>query len=190
MCQVQNSKTYLEKQQELMHTSLFIQYNSKVLLLVSLWVSLGQKMSCRHLLPPCSQKVCKIWDKKHCLTREQPDSYLGYGTVHQQVPQQEINFPNWDYFLVAKEKTIDGISYIHIFFHIMGEEKKERINRLSGMIQTYEKYVHIYHLYVSAVRLFRFWSQFLSLLPLLLWDKEMGQLKLCHSVPISSMVIV
>lgn len=87
--------------------------------------------------------------------------------IHQPKHQQEIYFPNWDYFLAAKEKTIDGISYIHIFFHIMKEEKKERISRMSGVIQTYEKK----NIYVSAVRVFRFWSQFSSVLPLLLCDK-------------------
>lgn len=72
---------------------------------------------------------------------------------------------------MAKEKSIDGISYIHIFFHMMEEEKKERINRTTGVMQTYEKYIHIYHIYASAIRVFRFLSQFSSLLPLLLWDK-------------------
>lgn len=79
-----------------------------------------------------------------------------------------INFPNWDYFLAAKEETIDGTSYIHIFCQTM-EKEKERINKTSGVIKTYEKYIHIYHIYVSAVRVFRFWSQFSSLLQL--WDK-------------------
>lgn len=40
-------------------------------------------------------------------------------------PQQEINFPNWNYFLAAEEKTIDGLSYIHIFFSYDGEEVED-----------------------------------------------------------------
>lgn len=70
MCQVQNSRIYLEKQQESVPTSPFIQYHSNVLLLIGVCVSLGQKLSLRHLLPSCSCKVCKNHKKRNILFPE------------------------------------------------------------------------------------------------------------------------
>lgn len=150
LCQVQNSKTHLEKQQDLMHTSPFIQYNSNMLLLVNLEVSLGQKMSCE-LLPAYSQKVCKIRDKKHCLSREQPDSCLGYVMIHDRYPKRKLIFQCGTISQWPKTRLLMGFLIFSYFFHMMEQEKKERIKRTSGVLQTHEKYIHIHHIYMSAV---------------------------------------
>lgn len=129
-----------------MHTSPFMQYNPNMLLLVSLWASLGQKMSCRHLLPPYSQKVCKIRDKKLCLSRR-ADRFLSWvWNDTSTCTQQEINFPNWGYFVAAKEKTTDGISYIYLFFfHMMGKRRRR------GLTEQVERYERMRNTYISII---------------------------------------
>lgn len=135
----------------------------------------------------CSHHIAKRSGKSEIRNIVSPESsQIPVSAMEWYITPAGNEFPNWDYFPVAKDKTIDRISYIHMFFHRMEQEKKERIKRMSGVMLTYEKYVHIYHIYVSAGRVFRFWSQFSSLLPLLLWDKTQDNSRSAIMCPFSA----